>query len=59
MLMDMLDERGIDDAFINNMVEYATTYEQQLYLNFLTKLREVIQEKWAPGWPSHSRHGRL
>ncbi|XP_052798030.1 complement component 1 Q subcomponent-binding protein, mitochondrial-like isoform X2 [Mya arenaria] len=45
MLMDMLDERGIDDNFINKMVDFATSYEQQQYLNFLQKLRDVIQEK--------------
>lgn len=45
MLMDMLDERGIDDEFINNMVGYATSYEYKLYLNFLQNLKSIVTEK--------------
>lgn len=45
MLMDLLDERGIDDEFINNMVGYATAYEYKLYLNFLENLKSVVSEK--------------
>lgn len=44
MLMDMLDERGIDDTFINNMVDFATAYEHNQYVEFLEKLRTVVKE---------------
>lgn len=45
LLMDMLDERGIDDDFVNNMVAFATAYEFKLYLKFLEDLKSVISEK--------------
>ncbi|XP_045172129.2 complement component 1 Q subcomponent-binding protein, mitochondrial-like [Mercenaria mercenaria] len=45
LLMDMLDERGVDDDFINNMVAFATAYEYKLYLKFLEDLKSVISEK--------------
>lgn len=44
MLMDMLDERGIDDTFVNNMVDFATSYEHKQYVEFLEKLKSVIKE---------------
>ena len=44
MLMDMLDERGIDDTFVNNMVDFATSYEHKQYIEFLDKLKSVIKE---------------
>lgn len=47
MLMDMLDERGIDDTFINNMVDFATTYEHSQYVEFLEKLQSIIKEAWS------------
>ncbi|XP_060569654.1 complement component 1 Q subcomponent-binding protein, mitochondrial-like [Ruditapes philippinarum] len=45
LLMDMLDERGVDDDFINNMVNFATSYEYKLYLKFLNDLKSIINEK--------------
>ncbi|KAL4223046.1 Complement component 1 Q subcomponent-binding protein [Mactra antiquata] len=44
MLMDMLDERGIDEEFINNLQSYATSYEYKLYVNFLENLQAIVKE---------------
>jgi len=39
LLMDMLDERGVNDEFINNLVDYCTAYENKQYINFLKSLK--------------------
>ncbi|XP_064612882.1 complement component 1 Q subcomponent-binding protein, mitochondrial-like [Liolophura sinensis] len=39
LLMDMLDERGINEEFTSNMVQYATGYEHAKYLEFLENLK--------------------
>merc|ERR1712062_394484 len=39
LLMDMLDERGVNDEFINNLVDYCTAYENKQYINFLKGLK--------------------
>lgn len=44
-LMDMLDERGVDDIFITNMVDFSTTYEHDLYVNFLADMKDFIEDK--------------
>lgn len=39
MLLDMLDERGITDKFLDEMVAFSTSYEQQKYVSFLNSLK--------------------
>ncbi|XP_071094470.1 complement component 1 Q subcomponent-binding protein, mitochondrial-like [Haliotis cracherodii] len=44
LLMDMLDERGINDEFINNFVEFSTAYEHGKYLGFLKNLKSFVEK---------------
>ncbi|KAI8749292.1 conserved regulator of innate immunity protein 3 [Biomphalaria glabrata] len=39
LLMDMLDERGINDEFITQLVDFCTAYENSQYIGFLQKLK--------------------
>lgn len=45
MLMDMLHDRGIDDKFIQNLIDYSTNYEQSRYVSMLTDLKSFVEEK--------------
>jgi len=45
LLMEMLDERGIDDDFVTALVKYSTSYEQSLYVKFLQSLKTFVDEK--------------
>ncbi|XP_074642743.1 complement component 1 Q subcomponent-binding protein, mitochondrial-like [Tubulanus polymorphus] len=42
-LIRRLEDQGIDDQFINNMVEHCTAYEHSLYLKFLKDLQSYIK----------------
>lgn len=44
LLMDMLDERGVNDEFISQLVELCTAYEQTQYLAFLNKLKTFSEK---------------
>lgn len=39
LLMDMLDERGINDEFIMQLVDFCTAYENKQYIGFLQNLK--------------------
>ena len=39
LLMDMLDERGINDQFYRQLCELSTEYEHGCYLDFLKGLK--------------------
>jgi len=39
LLMDLLDERGINDEFISQLVDFCTAYENQQYISFLQSLK--------------------
>jgi len=44
LLMDMLQERGIDDQFGKKLIEYSTVYEHSQYVAFLEKLRKFVSQ---------------
>lgn len=44
-LMDMLDERKIDNDFANELIEFSTGYEHGEYIKFLTKFKSFVDEK--------------
>jgi len=44
LLMDMLDERGINDEFIAQLVDYCTVYENKQYINFLQNLKSFVEK---------------
>lgn len=45
MLLNMLEERGIDGDFVDQLVAFATAYEHGNYVNFLEKLKDFIGSK--------------
>lgn len=45
LLMDMLDERGISNEFITNLIEFCTDYEHAQYTSFLEKLQGIVKGK--------------
>jgi len=44
LLMDMLDERGINDEFIAELVDYCTSYENKQYIGFLKSLKDFADK---------------
>ncbi|BFZ18351.1 hypothetical protein BsWGS_21390 [Bradybaena similaris] len=44
LLMDMLDERGINDEFITQLVNYCTAYENKQYISFLQNLKAFAEK---------------
>ena len=44
-LMDMLDERKIDNEFANELINLSTGYEHKEYIKFLTDLKSFVDEK--------------
>ncbi|KAL8613979.1 hypothetical protein ACOMHN_023214 [Nucella lapillus] len=44
LLMDMLDERGINEEFVNQLVDYSTSYEHSRYLEFLKNLKGFAEK---------------
>lgn len=49
LMMDMLDERGINEEFANQLIEFSTAYEHSKYLAFLKDLKSFA-EKWDPSF---------
>uniref|UniRef100_A0A0B6Y706 Complement component 1 Q subcomponent-binding protein, mitochondrial n=1 Tax=Arion vulgaris TaxID=1028688 RepID=A0A0B6Y706_9EUPU len=44
LLMDMLDERGINDEFIAHLIDFCTAYENKQYVNFLQNLKKFVEK---------------
>lgn len=44
-LMNMLDERGINTEFIQQLTDFCTLYEQKLYVNLLEHLQDIVKSK--------------
>jgi len=45
LLMNMLDERGISNEFVQKLVDFCTSYEHKLYIGFLEKIKSFVSEK--------------
>ncbi|KAL5016424.1 hypothetical protein ScPMuIL_006013 [Solemya velum] len=45
LVMDMLDERGINEDFISQLVDFATTCEHGKYITFLEELKTFSETK--------------
>lgn len=43
-LLDVLEERGIDKMFTQNLVEFCTKYEKKEYVDFLTSMKKFADE---------------
>ncbi|XP_061181537.1 complement component 1 Q subcomponent-binding protein, mitochondrial-like [Saccostrea echinata] len=44
-LMDMLDERRIDNEFAKELIDFSTSYEHNEYIKFLTTFKSFVDEK--------------
>ncbi|GAV01273.1 hypothetical protein RvY_12010 [Ramazzottius varieornatus] len=44
-LMNMLDERGINSEFVQQLTDFCTLYEQKLYVNLLEHLQDIVKSK--------------
>ena len=47
LLMNMLDERGLDEEFAQKLVDFSTNYEHKCYIKFLDGLKDFVIEKWT------------
>lgn len=45
MLMNMMEERGVTGDCIDQIIEYATAYDQQKYIKFLEDLQSFANAK--------------
>ncbi len=44
LLMNMLDERGVNKAFAESLSEYCSAYEQSQYVGMLEKLQDFVKK---------------
>lgn len=44
LLMDMLDTRGINDEFANQLMDFSTSYEHSRYISFLKDLKKFVEK---------------
>lgn len=42
--MDMLDDRGINDDFIKELVEFSTAFDHTHYVKFLEGLKSFVDK---------------
>jgi len=42
LLLNMLEERGINEDLINELVEYSTSYEHKCYVDLLKQMKEFV-----------------
>jgi complement component 1 Q subcomponent-binding protein len=40
LLMNMLEERGVSNEFVEKLQEFCTSYEHSLYIKFLESLKK-------------------
>jgi complement component 1 Q subcomponent-binding protein len=45
LFMNMLEDRGIGNEFIEKLSDFATDYEHQLYVGMLKNLQNFVQKK--------------
>lgn len=45
MLLKLLEERGIDGDFVDQMTEFSTSYEHNKYVDTLEQLRDFVSAK--------------
>jgi hypothetical protein len=45
MLLNFLEERGVDGEFVEQLVTFATAYEHGRYINFLEHLKDFVNAK--------------
>lgn len=45
MLLNMLEERGVDGTFVDELVNLSTAYEHSTYVDFLSTLHTFTKGK--------------
>jgi len=45
MLLNMLEERGVDGDFVEQLVSFSTAYEHNHYVSFLEQLKDFVGSK--------------
>jgi len=45
MLLKLLEERGIDGDFVDQLTEFSTSYEHNNYVDTLEQLRDFVASK--------------
>lgn len=43
--MNLLDEKGINNEFVEKLQDFATSYENQLYINMLQNIQKFASNK--------------
>ena len=44
MLLNLMEERGVDGTFVDELVEFSTAYEHKKYISFLKTLKEFVSQ---------------
>ncbi|OQR70564.1 complement component 1 Q subcomponent-binding protein [Tropilaelaps mercedesae] len=44
LLMNLLEERGITNEFADQLIDFSTSYEHNLYINLLEKLKDFVSK---------------
>lgn len=44
--MNLLEEKGVSNEFVDKLANYSTKYEHGLYVNLLEKLQKFASNKW-------------
>lgn len=45
MLLKLLEERGVDADFVQEVVDFSTSYEHKKYIELLEQLKEFADSK--------------
>ena len=46
LLMNLLEERGVSNAFVDKLSGLATKREHELYVKLLQKLQDFVKGEW-------------
>jgi len=44
MLLNMMEERGVDGTMVEQLIELSTAYEHKKYISFLKTLKEFVSQ---------------
>ena len=47
LLMNLLEEKGMSNAFAEKLSDVATDYEHDLYVKFLENMKLFVNSKWS------------
>lgn len=45
LLMNLLDEKGVSNDFVEKLSDFATAYENHLYINMLQNIQKFTSKK--------------